>query len=191
MSNLQHKLLEVEDRCANLEAELMNTKGENSQLHAEVQRLRAELEEAQQQIVDLQNNDGKKKSKRKDNNKLTPEKDGKKSPNKDLEGQEWTGVKDKEKEKPYCGIQIRELADFRGGVRLRVIAVNKDSPAARAGVQPNDYIVAVGGQAVPRKINFFSHLNKANVGDVVVLSIEAEDGQRRDVGIELEPLSVA
>ena len=70
--------------------------------------------------------------------------------------------------------------------------VQPDSPAAAAGLQPGESIVAVDGQ----RFQFFVgativEVLRANAGETVVMTVEAPDGTRRDVPVTLrEPSQI-
>jgi len=91
---------------------------------------------------------------------------------------EWTGIKDREKLRAYSGIQVREVASgTAGAVKVKVVGVHPDSPAAEAGIVVGDIICSVGSTNTTRKAIFHSVMNKASVGDIVQICIE-RDGER-------------
>jgi S1-C subfamily serine protease len=77
-----------------------------------------------------------------------------------------------------------------------VLSVKPDSPAAKAGLRPTrrtragrielgDVIVAVDGQPVQSKSDFYTLVQQHKVGDQVKLTV-LRDGQREDVSVTLE-----
>jgi regulator of sigma E protease len=73
-------------------------------------------------------------------------------------------------------------------VGLRFDSVQPGSPAAGAGLQPGDAIVAIGG----RQFEFFGNQQVLSElhdspGKTVVLTLERRDGTRRDVTVTLRP----
>jgi putative serine protease PepD len=75
---------------------------------------------------------------------------------------------------PYLGIQTRVTED---GTTL-VTDIVAGSPAAEAGIQPGDAIVAVDDERVEPRRPFIDLLYLHEVGDVVILTIEREGSQR-------------
>ena len=74
-------------------------------------------------------------------------------------------------------------------VGLKFSAVQGDSPAATAGLQAEETILAING----RNYDFFGSDQlvdlRANIGQTVVLTIEDTSGQRRDVSVRLRTQS--
>ncbi len=75
-------------------------------------------------------------------------------------------------------------------VGVRFFEVQPDSPAAAAGLQPGDAIIAVDGE----RYQFITGSNaltglRDRAGETIVLTIEDVDGQRQDVTVTLRPES--
>jgi serine protease DegQ len=64
-----------------------------------------------------------------------------------------------------------------------VAAVVPGGPAAQAGVQPGDLILAVDGQPARTPENFLAALRPHEPGDVVVATVRGVDGAQREVPI--------
>lgn len=76
------------------------------------------------------------------------------------------------------------LRTTRGAV---VTAVERDSPAARAGLTPGDVIVRVNGRAVDRTEEIEARLARAEGGKPVELTV-VRDGRERSVRMRPEPV---
>jgi serine protease Do len=95
----------------------------------------------------------------------------------------------------YTGLNVRPLTErvaralglpeARG---LVVASVDQDSPAAAAGLQPYDIVVAVDGEPVETTTDVRSRLLDARAGDTVQLAI-VRDGQTLTIPLRLERAS--
>ena len=66
-----------------------------------------------------------------------------------------------------------------------VAAVVPGGPAAQAGVQPGDLILAVDAQPARTPENFLATLRLHEPGDTVVATVRGVDGAQREVRITL------
>jgi len=71
-----------------------------------------------------------------------------------------------------------------------VLAVEPESPAALAGIQPGDVVLGVGGVAIEGLAPFPNLLASAQPGDRVTLSVW-RNGETRDVTVEPRPVRIA
>ena len=74
---------------------------------------------------------------------------------------------------------------FMSSVAAPIVAVIKDSPAARAGVRADERIVAVNGQAVASRQDVESALWRAGNASVL-LTLQKKDEQKRDISLQGE-----
>lgn len=81
-------------------------------------------------------------------------------------------------EKPYIGVYLNNLdsekikaLNIKSTNGVLIAKVVADSPAARAGIQANDVIVAVNGKAVNSAGAFIGELAAKKVGETVELSV--------------------
>jgi putative serine protease PepD len=58
------------------------------------------------------------------------------------------------------------------------------SPAAEAGLEPGDLLVAADGERLAAVEDLFTALRQRDPGETMTLSV-ARDGERRDVEVEL------
>lgn len=79
-------------------------------------------------------------------------------------------------ERGYVGMALRPVSEGRAGAE--VVAVEKRSPAALAGLQPGDVVVAFDGEPVADPAAFVLLLTRAEVGGEATLDIIREDGPR-------------
>ncbi len=79
-------------------------------------------------------------------------------------------------ERGYVGMALRPVSEGRAGAE--VVAVEKLSPAALAGLQPGDVVVAFDGEPVADPAAFVLLLTRAEVGGEATLDIIREDGPR-------------
>lgn len=75
-----------------------------------------------------------------------------------------------------------ELVDNNGVLLHNVVA---DSPAARAGLQPGDYILSVNGSRQCFVDNFISSVQQMNPGDALTLDV-CRNGQRDTFNVTLD-----
>jgi S1-C subfamily serine protease len=80
--------------------------------------------------------------------------------------------------KPFLGVKIGDRTD--GGSGALITGVVADGPAARAGMQQGDIVVAVDGQAVNGSGGLIGAIRDAKPGDVLVLDVE-RNGVRQSV----------
>ena len=77
--------------------------------------------------------------------------------------------------KPFIGVTVTEISSDNQKLGLpqglAVNAVTEDGPAAKAGVQANDIITGVNGNAISRMSDLEAVLRKASVGDTITLSL--------------------
>jgi S1-C subfamily serine protease len=69
---------------------------------------------------------------------------------------------------PYLGVETQMTADGTPAVT----SVVADSPAAKAGIQPGDLLVAVDGQAVDATHGFVDLLYRHKAGDTVTITVD-------------------
>ena len=74
--------------------------------------------------------------------------------------------------KPAMGIKIQNLENGSG---LKVLDVNDDSPAAKAGLQKDDILIAVNGEELKDVDQFRSKLNDRKEGDSFELKYKRGD----------------
>lgn len=92
----------------------------------------------------------------------------------------WLGV-------AIAGINAQiasELPGAKAGQGLLVLEVVPGSPAARAGLQPEDVILSVDGKALSEPRDLIGYLNQKRPGDKVRLRV-LRRGQTRDVDLTL------
>ncbi|APF20104.1 peptidase M28 [Caldithrix abyssi DSM 13497] len=78
------------------------------------------------------------------------------------------------------------LPDFAfEGQGVKIKSVDKDSPAARAGLKAGDVIVALGKQPVANLKDYSVLLKKHQAGDVIVLQIK-RNGEQKEIRVKLE-----
>jgi S1-C subfamily serine protease len=82
--------------------------------------------------------------------------------------------------RPYIGLRGTSAA---GGVQ--VTAVQADSPAARAGIHPDDVIESIDGKALTSYPALLVEVDRHQVGDTVQLAVE-RNGSRGDVDVTLD-----
>ncbi|HEY5621461.1 MAG TPA: trypsin-like peptidase domain-containing protein [Pontiella sp.] len=90
----------------------------------------------------------------------------------------WVGAFFYTVEQPY-----REIFD---GAGVLIDRVWKDTPAARAGLQPGDRILKVDGSAVKSKYDVDRILYNHSVGDKVTFVIQQGDGEQIEIELQLE-----
>lgn len=71
--------------------------------------------------------------------------------------------------KPRLGIEIQDQADGKG---VKILDVDEDSPAAKNGLQKNDVITEVNGQAITSVDGIRSKLKDAKDGDTLKITFE-------------------
>ncbi|MFO0901114.1 MAG: PDZ domain-containing protein [Pirellulales bacterium] len=85
---------------------------------------------------------------------------------------------------PNSGFLGLGVADQPDGQAMRVLAVHPQSPAALAGVQPQDQLVAVNGQPVPSRAEFGRLMNSLPPGQTVLLEYWRE-GSKHSISVKL------
>lgn len=85
---------------------------------------------------------------------------------------------------PNSGFLGLGVGDLPGGQAVRVLAVHPQSPAALAGVQPQDQLVAVNGQPVPSRAEFGRLMNSLPPGATVRLEYW-RDGNKHGIDVKL------
>ena len=89
-------------------------------------------------------------------------------------------------ERPYIGVSIQEYKSYFGNESgLYVYSVEKGSPAAEAGLKPNDKILKVNDVEIKGASYFKYELYKYNVGDKIKLTIERE-GKEKELTLTLK-----
>ena len=87
----------------------------------------------------------------------------------------------------YLGIGVRDIIVQTGESRrwaAGVARVEPGSPAAQAGLQEGDGIVAIDGEAVDSALSLIAQVRERPVGTEVELSV-VRDGERREVAVSL------
>ncbi|MEP0847411.1 MAG: trypsin-like peptidase domain-containing protein [Phycisphaerae bacterium] len=87
-------------------------------------------------------------------------------------------------------IERRERVKFGlrlGGHNAEVREVRPDSPAARAGLRPNDRITHFDGAPLTDTVDYYVHLLEHRPGDTVVLRYE-RDGRTGEAKVELQAI---
>ncbi len=98
-------------------------------------------------------------------------------------------------ERAWLGVAVAEInpqiaGEIRGaktGQGLVVLEVVNGSPAARAGVQPEDVLLSVDGKALSEPRDLILYLNTKKPGQKVRLRV-LRDGQTRDVDLTLSTM---
>jgi serine protease DegQ len=100
-------------------------------------------------------------------------------------------LQDGEASHPFLGIRTHtitpELAQQYGLAReeaVLVLSVTPDGPAAQAGIEPGDIVVAAGGEPVRTIEDLLAAVRGLNPGDELELTVVA-DGSQRDVTVTL------
>ena len=95
-------------------------------------------------------------------------------------------------EKPYIGVYLNNLdsekikaLNIKSTNGVLIAKVVTDGPAARAGIQANDVIVAVNGKAVNSAGAFIGELAAKKIGETVELSV-IRNPQTVKIGVALE-----
>ena len=88
----------------------------------------------------------------------------------------------------YLGIQS---APIEGGGGVLVYATAPGGPAARAGVQPGEIIVSLGGRPISDPVTLSSVLAGLQPGQAVEVVLAGADGTRRSVMVTLGELPAA
>jgi S1-C subfamily serine protease len=77
--------------------------------------------------------------------------------------------KESYEKKPYLGVTIKEVDG-----RIIVQSVWKKSPAEKAGVKENDYIISLNGKRIYKQGDLSNMIQERKVGDKVTLEIERD-----------------
>jgi S1-C subfamily serine protease len=85
-------------------------------------------------------------------------------------------------ERGYVGMALRPVAT--GGPGAEVVAVEKDSPAALAGLVPGDVVRSFDGDEVPDPAALVLMLTRSSVGTEASLEVE-RGGTTRTVPIRI------
>ncbi len=80
--------------------------------------------------------------------------------------------------KPWIGLEIKE----EGG-RILITGIQPNSPAAKAGLKPNLYIISVDGKAIKSPAQFIEILKNLEPGQVITLRVETKDGWKKNFKI--------
>ena len=83
----------------------------------------------------------------------------------------------------WIGVSVSALPLQRG---VEVRTVEDDSPAARAGLKPDDFIFAVDGAAIADDRTLRRIVARAPIGSSLRLSVRASDGNEREVTVVTE-----
>ena len=71
---------------------------------------------------------------------------------------------------------------------LQILSVDGDSPAARAGLQPGDRVVAINERPLDTLLPYYDAISRGLPGDVLTLDLErADSNRRRRVQVVLQP----
>lgn len=84
--------------------------------------------------------------------------------------------------RPWLGLKLENAR--QGGVM--VVEVSDGSPAAKAGLQLEDVILKVNGNAINRTADIVGVIESAKVGDTLNLTVR-RDNRERQVAVKLEP----
>jgi serine protease Do len=85
-------------------------------------------------------------------------------------------------ERGYVGMALRPLS--RGGAGAEVVAVERRSPAALAGLQPGDVVVSFAGEPVADPAALVLQLTRAEIGSEVELGLIRE-GQETSLAVRI------
>ena len=90
--------------------------------------------------------------------------------------------------KPYIGVTVTDVSEETQSYGLpkgaAIKSVVADSPAEKAGLQTNDIITAVNGEAISGKSDLVKYIQAANVGDKLKLTVYRQ-GQTLDLTVEI------
>ncbi len=87
----------------------------------------------------------------------------------------------------YLGVSTRDTTTTDGSSKRAgagIAAVSEGTPAASAGLQVDDVVIAVNGERVDSSIALIAQVRERTAGDKVTLTI-IRDGQRQDVEVTL------
>lgn len=94
-------------------------------------------------------------------------------------------------ERLKLGVQYKENSSYfayKEGIEkdygIYITAVNKNSPASRAGIEENDLVYSINGVEINKNNNLVHLLRDYNVGDEIELKYIRE-GQEKEVSLEL------
>ncbi len=77
--------------------------------------------------------------------------------------------KESYEKKPYLGITVKEVDG-----RIIVQSVLRKSPAEKAGIKENDYIISLNGKRIYKQEDLSNIIQNRKVGDKVILEIERD-----------------
>jgi putative serine protease PepD len=87
----------------------------------------------------------------------------------------------------YLGVNSRDAVVAEGSAKRAaalVVSVASGTPAQKAGLQPNDAIIAVEGESIDGSLSLVAQIRERTVGAKVTLT-SLRDGQRKDVTVTL------
>lgn len=89
---------------------------------------------------------------------------------------------------PFAAQQLSGLSQqFSFETAGRITAIDPEGPAAEAGLERGEVIVAIDGETWQNYDQLQAVLGSRKAGDRVTLIVEAEDGRRRPVAVTLRP----
>ncbi len=91
--------------------------------------------------------------------------------------------------KPYIGVSVAtvsaEMQSYGLPQGAAVKQVNEDSPAARAGLQVNDIITAVNGEAIATSSDLVNDIGQRTPGETVTLSVYHQNGATEELQLTI------
>jgi len=82
--------------------------------------------------------------------------------------------------KPRLGLQVQETEDSKG---VKVLDVDEDEPAGKAGIEEDDIITAINGKAVTSLENIKEVMKDVKDGDTIKLDI-LRDGKAQTINVK-------
>ncbi len=80
--------------------------------------------------------------------------------------------------RPWIGLKVGEK---RG--RVVIASIQPNSPAAKAGLKPDIYIISIDGKAIKNIAQFNEILKKIETGQVITIRVETKDGWKKNFKI--------
>lgn len=88
-------------------------------------------------------------------------------------------------ERGWLGVAIFQ----EEGGEVLITGVDGESPAGRAGLEPGDTILKIGGRTVDRAENLASEIRRSRPGREIVLTVKKRSGEISEVKVKLEAYS--